>query len=700
MLRNICSIVIILFLLSSCRDSETEEVFTLPKGAVGFHVETLQTHGVPIMDLQELNQFSVIAYQYNGLWENARNGGTAQLLMENVAVSQNSPGVWSYTPLHYWPQAKNLSFFAYSPVAAPGSTPNTQGLSIAYAPTGSNPVLSYQVPATVQNQPDLLVCTTPLNDLNRNTHSDGVDISLQHALTCVDFKATGEGERILSVKLSGVVGSGSLVLGGQSIDWNIDPADNTYQFEAGVNLEPLDDNPSSILTNDGYLMMIPQTLTDKALLTLLIDGGGDPYEQTFSLNTANGGVWLPGQFVEYRFAVTPTSAIMLSPESLILSALAQSYSSFSVICPEQTPDAKWTVKTPTGGWLQIYDNPSGINLLPQADSYTYTGQGSTLLYALAATANTSAAEQLSYITLEGSSQSIEVKQLYENQIYTPTYPHSGWAGSNIYWVEDASYPDGGYLTFDDKDVKTHEQYQGVYFMWGSLVALSPYINSWTGGVWNGSSGQVLYIPNKTSATNGGWNPSANTGWGYIPRLGWPNPSNPNGTGSGTNITDNLSQSYLLQYHSPQGNIGDICKYITDMGWAPGAKEGRRWRMPTHQEFTKELFERVGGTFTVQYSTDRFGHTIYANGFRMITGSGSPFFPTAGYRTALAGLNGAIETLANYRPGEAFTSWSSSPDRNFGHALDYISTNTGPTTNQGFFLRNTGATVRCVMENDR
>ena len=698
MFRYVYPIIVILFLLSSCQENESEEVYNFPEGAVGFHIETLQTRGTPVMGLQEVDEFRVIAYQYEGLWESIRNNGTAQLFMENVGITQSSPDVWSYSPLQYWPLTnQNISFFAYSPQAATGSTPNNNGLSIAYNATGGSPVITYTVPTTVEDQPDLLVCTTPLTDLNRISNSAGVDIPLQHALTCIDFKATGEGERIIGVKLSGVVGNGSLTLGEQTIDWNIDPDNTDYEFKAGVNLEPLDNNPSSILSNDGYLMMIPQTLTDKALLTLTIDGGSDPYEQTFSLNTVNNGVWLPGQFIEYRFAVTPTITILLSPEQLILSASAKSYSSFSVICPEEISDATWTVKTSTADWLEIYDNPSGSNDVPQIDKYTYSGQGTTQLFAYAPASNTSSARLISSILLEETTQSIEVSQLFQDEVYVPTYPQGGWAGSNIYWVEDATYPDGGYLTFDDKDVHTHEHYQGVYFMWGSLVALSPYNNAWTGGLWNGTNGQVIYIPNKDAGTNGGWNPSTNTGWGYIPRLGWSNSSNPAGGGSALSLANNSGQSYLIQNHNPQGNVGDICKYLTDKGWAPGAKEGRKWRMPTHVEFSIGNYEKIGTLpFPLLNSTDWIGHAIYPNGFRNTSGNGTPFFPTSGYRLSSA-TDGSIYNLTNYRPGEAFTYWSSSPDRIYGHGLDYVNGFSQPTSVQGFFQRYTGATVRCVLE---
>lgn len=703
-------IPIMMLFLVSCQENESEQMPSFPEGTVGFRVHTSQTRGTPLWQLSEVTGFQVVAYQYAGLWNNVSASAPASLFMDHVSVIQNADNnSWYYSPLRYWPLTDNLTFFAYSPQAATNGVPNQAGLAVTTPTDGSAPVITYTVPAKVEDQPDLLVSTAQNYNLNRQDNgTSGVNMELAHALTCVGFNATGTGERITGVKVSGVIGTGSLTLGGQTITWDIDPLATTYEFEAGANDESLDSNPSSILNGDGYLMMIPQTLTDQAKLTLTIDGGAAPYEQTFSLNVAGNGVWKAGNFIEYRFAVTPTTTILLAPESLVLTALANSYSSFTVICPDDDPNIEWTVTVPSGGWLEICDNMTGVNQIPQSDQYTYSGRGTQKLFAFAPVANISSVELLSTITLEGSTQEISVKQLYQDEIYVPEYPHGGWAGSNIYWVVDNNYPDGGYLTFDDKEVTTHEQYQGVYFMWGSLVALSPLGNSWTGGIWNGTSGQILYIPNKNVGTNGGWNPAANSTWGYIPRLGWTNNSNPANGGSAISIAFNQDQSYLIQNHNPQGNIGDICKYITDMGWAPGSMEGRKWRMPTHLEYLNltDYARTISGFFPYQQSTNRFGQAAYSNGYRRTAGDGTPFFPASGYRTALFGLNGGVDDGNGYRPGEALSYWTSSPRVNNGDALDYVQiqqadkvSEAKPTNTQGF-QRNTGSTIRCVLENSK
>lgn len=695
-------------LLAACsKDTPGMNDAPIPDGFIGFNAHSAETRGTPVMGSGELTGFRTLALRHAGSWNDPDASRPASVFMNHIPVSQGSDGSWNYTPLRYWPSEGNITFFGYAPAASTDGMPNRQGLHITTPTDGSVPVITYTVPTAVADQPDLMVTTVPHQDLNRSNAGGSINMALSHALTCVGFRATGTGERITEIKVSGVAGSGSVALGSSPVAWTIDTGAAASTFTAGVNGDPLDAVSANILNDDGYLMMIPQTLTDQAQVTVTIDDGSKPYEMTFSLNIPGSGQWEAGRMVEYTFAVKKTGTLLLTPHSIVLPSIAYSYSSFSVICPEEDPNAAWTVSVPTDGWLQILDE------LPQpglaTGAYTYSGQGTTTLFAFAPEANPSATTELtSTIFLGGSSQTIAVRQMSKNEVYQPDTPADSWAGSNIYWVPDESYPEGGYLTFDDVGVTTHEQYQGVYFMWGSLVALSPVGNTWTGGVWNGTSGQIIYIPNPDPVTNNGWNPATSSGWGQIPRMGWQDASgndtssNPANQGTAANIPLNTLQSYLYQKHNPQGNVGDICKYLTDRGWAPGAREGRKWRMPINIEYnnTENDYTRIG-TYAYQPGDDPFGRSIYPMGFRRTQGPTNPFFPAAGYRYDKR--NGGYDTYVGYRPGEAISYWTSSPRKgtfgNSGDAFDFISDGTykTPTNTQGF-PRNTGATVRCVLEN--
>ncbi|MGL5787293.1 MAG: hypothetical protein ACRCX4_10810, partial [Bacteroidales bacterium] len=138
--------------------------------------------------------------------------------------------------------------------------------------------------------------------------------------------------------------------------------------------------------------------------------------------------------------------------------------------------------------------------------------------------------------------------------------NEGFAGSNIYW-------DGSKLTFDDVpqkgSISPNANYQGLFFNWGSLVA---YANTsqqrWT----------YVYSPSSTPYPDNlktlSWSGMVTLLQTSVPHLAFT---------SGNSI---LSEQYITQQHNPAQNVGDICKYMTDMGWAPPGK----WRLPTKSDF--------------------------------------------------------------------------------------------------------------------
>jgi hypothetical protein len=143
-----------------------------------------------------------------------------------------------------------------------------------------------------------------------------------------------------------------------------------------------------------------------------------------------------------------------------------------------------------------------------------------------------------------------------------------WAGSNIFW-DDANQR----LTFLSETTLPWDGqgYQGVYFMWGSLVGISP-----AGGDFD-NSGTDLYVPStpplwlKQNAATGAWGTLAN-----IPRVQ---------SGSIVSIPwldNHTSRNYLSEIHdTAQVNFrGDICRYLTGKSGVPDGT----WRMPNAREF--------------------------------------------------------------------------------------------------------------------
>lgn len=253
------------------------------------------------------------------------------------------------------------------------------------------------------------------------------------------------------------------------------------------------------------------------------------------------------------------------------------------------------------------------------------------------------------------------------------YPaaHSGWAGSNIYW-------DGTKLTFDDVGVQTNEKYQGVYFKWGSLWGISP------SGNWTDNS-TVVYKPN-----GGGYIASTAATWDAIPF--WE---------PGT-ITANRDLKYLTEtVHSTANTAsgyGDICKYLT--GQAGGTLHGKKWRLPTSNEFNSvvasesSLTDLTSGNNTdytwswtgTAGTANANGTATFLKGVRKSEAGGTPFFPAAGYRHSNSGTLFFVDVSGHY--------WSSSPSGALGY---YLYFNRGSVIPAANYTRAYGFTVRCVAE---
>jgi hypothetical protein len=90
----------------------------------------------------------------------------------------NDGGTWKYNPTTYQPGSPaKVSYYAY----APATSPNAGGVTLL---TG-RPILAYTVPATINQQEDLLVATVAENA------SGTVAIDFAHALAQLTFSATG-----------------------------------------------------------------------------------------------------------------------------------------------------------------------------------------------------------------------------------------------------------------------------------------------------------------------------------------------------------------------------------------------------------------------------------------------------------------------------------------------------------------------------
>ncbi|MDR1881888.1 MAG: hypothetical protein LBR26_03795 [Prevotella sp.] len=282
--------------------------------------------------------------------------------------------------------------------------------------------------------------------------------------------------------------------------------------------------------------------------------------------------------------------------------------------------------------------------------------------------------------------------------------HGGWAGSNIYWVSTGSTT--GYLTFENTPTNNptgaptgKEGYQGVFFKWGNLIGLDPmrYTSGSTGNSWN--SANVVYVPNYVTdnPTTSTWSRTT-AGSAYT----WSN-IQPVTSGSGSVLNYahlTLNASNQSGGYDPANKKGDICRYLSETGTAPGSP-GVRWRMPTAAEFAVPAgisndndyvkTENGWNNITDTFSGNSSGTWITVDGRRKQYDhattnllSYKPFFSAGGLRRPEGSL---------YLVGYEADWWSSSPNGGSAYRLLFYGDVQPSSSND----RAHAQAVRCVKE---
>lgn len=294
------SFLLFLFVLSGCSDplDEKNAEATNAKNMV-FTTSIVKpfstTRGTPLADPTKLTSMGVFGYHTGfSSWEEV-GSNTAPNKMNHQKWTQDSPNVWSTNEPVSWGSgisiAEKFTFWAYAPYATASN-----GLTVNGPVNGKGfPTLTYAVPTNLLEQPDLMVATA------KNIHPTKANVNLayKHALTCIAFKAKGSGQKITSVKVVGVSGAGTLSVDPSgTINWSNLSVPSTINYTAGLNAPEITTGTSlvDILQADGYLMMIPQTLTADAKLLVTVD----EQEYTFKLNTQSVTTWAPGQLITYN----------------------------------------------------------------------------------------------------------------------------------------------------------------------------------------------------------------------------------------------------------------------------------------------------------------------------------------------------------------------------------------------------------------
>ena len=273
----------------------------------------------------------------------------------NKLIQKNSQEVWQLDKTYYWPQSSYLSFFAYAPYV---TTP-TNGVTLNIA-SGSIPTITYEMPNAVADQPDLLIAV-PEIDLNHEV----ADLKFAHALASIAVIVTGPDLVIDSVWVTNISTKGTISLNynGTSMEWQDlnDPSSEPYRIGLIPDAEAVD-SITNIMATDGYLMVIPQELSDSAYIMIKFQ---DVDVKQVPLKTSTISSWEAGQIYtyelkhgEYNFIVTPDTTQC----SYLGGTFNLSITSQYTAVDQTARDLGWTVSIDNISdttWLQGYSTLSG-----------------------------------------------------------------------------------------------------------------------------------------------------------------------------------------------------------------------------------------------------------------------------------------------------------------------------------------------------
>jgi len=130
------------------------------------------TKAAPASSFQHTS-FGLFAAAYTGDWD----GTASPEYIYNLPVTQ-SGSTWSTAATYYWPGSRHMRFFAYAPYT---------NVTDLFEEQAGAPVLTYTLPADLDDQQDLVVASTA--DLASIPASGYVSLTFQHALSLIGLTA-------------------------------------------------------------------------------------------------------------------------------------------------------------------------------------------------------------------------------------------------------------------------------------------------------------------------------------------------------------------------------------------------------------------------------------------------------------------------------------------------------------------------------
>ena len=285
--------------LAGCQKNGLENQ-DLSDGAVKYAVvmdDGSQTKGTQVntsgsnKDLSEFaaaigNKFTAKAYQ---------GSGSTALFSQEVRWTPGTPsGSWVASPVEYWPQATDLTFFAYA------NLPEDQSATIES--TGVTTV--HTVPEEASAQKDILLGHYKGNGGNTGT----AQIHFEHPMTAVRFLRgdIDAGLVIKSISISGVASSGTATMDvSGAITWS--GVSGYTHTVSQTKADGLGEDGTTKLIGEPFII-IPQNVAVNTVKVNVTFTDGTAVEATIA-----SGEWLAGKTNTYMLNIDG-SIVSISPE--------------------------------------------------------------------------------------------------------------------------------------------------------------------------------------------------------------------------------------------------------------------------------------------------------------------------------------------------------------------------------------------------
>ncbi|MFR9672633.1 MAG: fimbrillin family protein, partial [Rikenellaceae bacterium] len=296
-MRQIFVITLIAILCSCSHLDEESEISPTPSESITFGVDAThsQTRGEMITSISQMTTIGVYAANTHSVgW----SSGTSFSKLENQELSYDKDNdEWEYVgQVATWDvdvDNDKYTFYGYSPYESSDNGLTTSILE-------GQLVVKYEMPQRCENQPDLMLAT-PRRDIKAPI--DGcVDLDLNHALAAIGFSVVGKStQRIRDIALRGIIASAEVTIDDSGVVEWINFADRTdTEYSADIERRVYPDlyTPTELTLDDGYLMVIPQSLEDVEVVVTIIDTEGEGrVDKSFTFSSDDE--WIAGECYLY-----------------------------------------------------------------------------------------------------------------------------------------------------------------------------------------------------------------------------------------------------------------------------------------------------------------------------------------------------------------------------------------------------------------